>query len=159
MVMKLGSGWLVLWIILATVGIAEAEPGNIGGTWKVTSKIIATTVPTPQVKEGFKKVETWNIKQTGMQAIVTTPAGAIAGRFVADTPEFPKGVWTFTVRIERLLGQSNLAGDIELIIQGNTGAVLKGGSSITYLGIDYALQRWVPVGKESWTFEGVRVNK
>lgn len=145
---------LCLALLPALTSRGAAQSNEIGGTWIVTSTIIATTTPTPQVKEGFTKQETWVIAQHGNQARLRTPGGQIDGYFAPNHPDFPGGAWYFQAQIRNFGNQPNLHCGVEVTIPDGTAARLAGGTKITWYGNDAWTGQLVPIGGEAWRFEG-----
>jgi hypothetical protein len=147
---------LCLLLTLAFSLPALAQSADIGGTWLVTSTIIATTTPTPQIREGFTKQETWVIDQRGGQARLRTPGGQIDGYFAQTHADFPGGAWCFRAQIPNFANQPNLHCGVEVVIPAGTAARLNGSTQITWYRNDAWTGQLVPFGGEAWRFEGLK---
>lgn len=150
--------WVLLFSMILCVWTspAQAKAPVIQGHWTVNAVLTATSVPNHHVKEGHRKVENWQIRQNGNTATLTTPNGSINGRFLPSTREFPKGVWYFHAMVERFMNQPNLALKIEIVVVKRSPNVLGGGTTATYMGNNSFGGPWVPMGIESWRFDGKR---
>lgn len=153
--MKKQSFWFLFIFLIAAF---PAYGKTLTGNWQVDAVLTATSTPTPQVKEGFRKVDRWQIKQNGNQAVLTGQAGSISGVYYASTPEFPGGVWKFEAVVHNLMNQPNLSAKFEIVIVQRSANVISGGFTTTYLGINYGGGPMVPLGLESWRFDGTRLN-
>ena len=140
------------------VSTALAQPPSIQGTWEVDAVLTATPDPNEHVKPGFRTVDVWRINQQNGQAVLTTQAGSIDGRYFHPTLEFPTGVWKFEAVVHNLLNQPTLSARFEIVIVQLSANIIEGGSTVTYLGFNYAGGPAIPLGMESWRFDGKRTN-
>jgi hypothetical protein len=148
---------IIILAVLLLCPSAWAQAPAIHGRWRVTAVLTATSVPTPQVKEGFMKEEVWEIQQNGYTAILTTPNGSIEGGFVDQTPEFPSGVWRFEMMVESFMNLPNLAAKFEVVMLKRSENVISGGSTVTYYGNNGFGGPWWPAGLESWRYDATRL--
>ncbi len=147
--------WIpLLGLFVMATGVPAAP--NIDGQWAITGVLAATSVPDPQVKEGYTKTETWQIRQNGEVATLTTPAGSVQGQYQPQTNAFPNGVWRFEVMVENLMNLPNLAAKYEVVLVKRSETVISGGTTVTYYGNNGFGGPWWPAGIESWRYDGER---
>lgn len=145
---------ILLFVSLEAAG-AQIAP-DIGGAWLLQCKLVAA--PDGGIQPGqpgsvFEKQV--RIECAGSQGrLVTQEGGVYSGRYYPTAPDFPNGVWYFSLSIQLAPRMISMT---EIVVQHRTASTVQGGYTTTYAAQDYLTGQPVPIGKEVVMFEGLRV--